>query len=50
MAVAAHAIGDGAAELVLAHLEKHPCPDGKRDRLIHGQILRPGLVARMKRL
>lgn len=50
LAVAAHAIGDGAAELVLTYMEKHPCPSSKRDRLIHGQILRPELVERMKRL
>lgn len=50
MAVAAHAIGDGAADLVLTYLEKHPCPNGKRDRLIHGQILRPELIERMKRM
>ncbi|MWV42335.1 amidohydrolase family protein [Paenibacillus sp. HJL G12] len=50
MAVATHAIGDGAAEMVLHYLEKHPCPEGKRDRLIHGQILRSELVEQMKRL
>ncbi|MEC0239599.1 amidohydrolase [Paenibacillus dokdonensis] len=50
MSVASHTIGDGAAEKVLLYLEKHPCPEGKRDRLIHGQILRPELVEQMKRL
>ncbi|MBE9916680.1 amidohydrolase [Paenibacillus donghaensis] len=50
LAVASHAIGDAAAEKVLKYLEKYPCPEGKRDRLIHGQILRPELVAQMKRL
>ncbi|MCJ8012486.1 amidohydrolase [Paenibacillus sp. KQZ6P-2] len=50
MAVASHAIGDGAAEKVLRNLEKYPCPKEKRDRLIHGQILRPELVEQMKRM
>ncbi|MGN7357055.1 amidohydrolase [Paenibacillus sp. SAF-054] len=50
MAVASHAIGDGAAAKVLHYLEKHPCPEGKRDRLIHGQILRPELLEQMKEL
>ncbi|MEC0371442.1 amidohydrolase [Paenibacillus chibensis] len=50
MAVASHAIGDGAAEKVLHYFEKHPCPEGRRDRLIHGQILRPELVEQMKKL
>ncbi|MDR0267578.1 amidohydrolase [Paenibacillus sp.] len=50
LAVATHAIGDAAAEKVLEFLEKYPCPEGKRDRLIHGQILRPELVAQLKRM
>ncbi|MBJ9992651.1 amidohydrolase [Paenibacillus sp. S28] len=50
LAAAAHAIGDGAAEKVLRALAAHPCPAGRRDRLIHGQILRDELLAQLKEL
>lgn len=47
LAVAFHAIGDEAAAKMLRLLKKYPCPKGKRDRLIHGQILRPELIEQM---
>lgn len=50
LAAAAHAIGDGAAEKVLRAFAAHPCPAGRRDRLIHGQILRDELLAQLKEL
>ncbi|ASK62947.1 amidohydrolase [Virgibacillus phasianinus] len=37
--VAVHAIGDRAAEEVLKIINRHPLSNGRRDRLIHGQIL-----------
>ena len=49
-AVAVHVIGDGAVEKVLDAIEKHPVPDGKRDRLIHVNVLRMDLVDRMAKL
>ncbi|HWO75473.1 MAG TPA: amidohydrolase [Bacillus sp. (in: firmicutes)] len=48
--VAVHAIGDLAFEYVLEAIEKSPTPAGKRDRLIHAQILRKDLVERSKKL
>ncbi|KAF9126973.1 hypothetical protein BGX30_014997 [Mortierella sp. GBA39] len=50
LAAAAHAIGDGAAEKVLRAFAAHPCPAGRRDRLIHGQILRDELLAQLQEL
>lgn len=50
MPVAVHAIGDQALEETLTALEAHPPPSGKRDRIIHAQILRPELIQRMKDL
>lgn len=49
-AVAVHVIGDGAVEKNLDVLEKHPAPVGKRDRLIHVNVLRDDLVERMQKL
>ncbi len=49
-AVAVHVIGDGAVEKILDVLEKHPVPTGKRDRLIHVNVLRDDLVERMLKL
>ncbi|AOV06568.1 amidohydrolase [Sporosarcina ureilytica] len=46
-AVAVHVIGDGAVEKILGVLEKYPAPVGKRDRLIHVNVLRDDLVERM---
>ncbi|KGR90120.1 amidohydrolase [Ureibacillus massiliensis 4400831 = CIP 108448 = CCUG 49529] len=48
--VAIHAIGDAGAEQVIQALEKYPVQEGKRDRLIHGCILREDLVERLKKL
>ncbi|MGG0668429.1 amidohydrolase [Lederbergia citrisecunda] len=49
-AVAMHMIGDGAVEKGLDAIERHPVPEGKRDRLIHVNVLRDDLVERMKKL
>ncbi|WP_050183174.1 amidohydrolase [Domibacillus robiginosus] len=49
-AVAVHIIGDEAAEQVLHFLEKYPAPMEKRDRLIHGCVLREDLIERMAAL
>ena len=48
--VAVHIIGDAGAEQVLNVIEKYPVPNGKRDRLIHGCVLREDLVERMAKL
>lgn len=50
MPVATHAIGDLAAEKVIGLIEKYPPPEGMKDRLIHGQIMRPDLIERLKGL
>lgn len=49
-AVAVHMIGDAGAEQIIALLEKHPAPSGKRDRLIHACVLREDLVERIANL
>ncbi len=49
-AVAVHVIGDAAVEKVLTAIERNPVPEGKRDRLIHVNVLREDLVDRMARL
>ncbi|WP_019413601.1 amidohydrolase [Paenisporosarcina sp. TG20] len=49
-AVAVHCIGDLAMEMILVAIEKHPVPLGKRDRLIHANVLREDLVSRMEKL
>lgn len=49
-AVAVHVIGDAAVEKVLDAIEKYPAPEGKRDRLIHVNVLRDDLVDRMEKL
>ena len=38
-AVAVHAIGDMGMEMIVSAIEKHPVPEGKRDRLIHANVL-----------
>ncbi|MBE3102898.1 MAG: amidohydrolase, partial [Bacilli bacterium] len=48
--VAVHAIGDLGMEMIVNAIEKHPVPAGKRDRLIHANVLREDLVARMGKL
>ena len=49
-AIAVHVIGDAAVEKALDAIEKHPVPEGKRDRLIHVNVLRDDLVERMGKL
>lgn len=49
-AVAVHAIGDLGMEMIISAIEKHPGPVGKRDRLIHANVLRTDLVERMEKL
>lgn len=49
-AIAVHVIGDAAAEMAIEAIENHPCPEGKRDRLIHVCVLREDLVNRMEKL
>lgn len=49
-AVAVHVIGDFAVEKILDVLEKYPVQEGKRDRLIHVNVLRDDLVERMLKL
>ncbi|WP_409297212.1 amidohydrolase [Peribacillus sp. SCS-26] len=50
MPIAVHAIGDLAFEQTLDAIEADPPPPGQRDRLIHAQILRKGLIERAKKL
>lgn len=47
MPIAVHTIGDKALEMVLDSLDQFPAVT-YRDRLIHTQILRPDLLARLK--
>ncbi|WP_075620128.1 amidohydrolase [Paenisporosarcina indica] len=49
-AVAVHAIGDLGMEMIVAAIEKYPVPAGKRDRLIHANVLRADLVDRIEKL
>lgn len=49
-AIAVHVIGDAAVAKVLDAIEKHPVPTGKRDRLIHVNVLNEQLLARMAKL
>ena len=48
--VAVHMIGDAGAEQIINAIEKYPAPAGKRDRLIHGCVLRADLIERMAKL
>ncbi|WP_431089728.1 amidohydrolase [Paenibacillus sp. 8b26] len=50
--VAVHAIGDGAAHMILTAMEAHALTEesGLPDRLIHGQVLTANLVKRMAKL
>lgn len=48
--VAVHAIGDQAVDTIINLIEKYPVPEGKRDRIIHAQILREDLYEKMKKL
>lgn len=49
-AIAVHVIGDAAVEKIVSLIERYPAPSGKVDRLIHVNVLRKDLVARMKKL
>ncbi|MGE6488096.1 amidohydrolase [Paenisporosarcina sp. NPDC076898] len=49
-AVAVHAIGDMGMDMIVSAIEKHPAPKGKRDRLIHANVLREDLVERIEKL
>ncbi|MBP1904795.1 putative amidohydrolase YtcJ [Paenibacillus turicensis] len=50
--IAVHAIGDGAAQMVLTAMENCPLPVHAplRDRFIHAQVLNEDLIKRMKKL
>lgn len=48
--IAVHVIGDLAVEKIVNLIEKYPVAKGKKDRLIHVNILRADLVERMKKL
>ncbi|TQR20739.1 amidohydrolase [Psychrobacillus vulpis] len=48
--IAVHVIGDKAVEIILDLIEKYPVPSGKKDRLIHVNVLREDLVNRMAEL
>ena len=47
--VAIHAIGDLAVERVLDVLDRFPPIRGRRDRIIHANVLRMDLIARLKK-
>lgn len=48
--VAVHAIGDRAAEEVLTIINRNSLPNGRRDRLIHGQILNERALELLRKL
>ena len=48
--IAVHVIGDKAVEIILDLIEKYPAPVGKKDRLIHVNVLTEDLVNRMAKL
>jgi len=48
--IAVHVIGDLAVEKIIHLIEKYPVLEGKKDRLIHVNVLRADLVERMKKL
>ncbi|GGA26719.1 amidohydrolase [Psychrobacillus lasiicapitis] len=48
--IAVHVIGDKAVEIILDLIEKYPVPVGKKDRLIHVNVLTEELVNRMANL
>ncbi len=50
MPVAIHTIGDLALEFALYAVEEHPPPEGLRDRFVHGQVVRPDLIERLKKV
>ncbi len=48
--IAVHVIGDKATEIILELIEDYPVPPGKKDRLIHVNVLREDLIDKMKQL
>ncbi|MCF6138232.1 amidohydrolase [Pseudalkalibacillus berkeleyi] len=50
MPVAIHTIGDLALEFALYAVEEYPPPIGLRDRFVHGQVVRPDLIERLKKV
>ncbi|TQR13309.1 amidohydrolase [Psychrobacillus soli] len=48
--IAVHVIGDKAVEIILNLIEKYPAPIGKKDRLIHVNVLTKELIDRMAKL
>jgi len=48
--IAVHVIGDKAVEKILDLIEKYPVEEGKKDRLIHVNVLSADLIERMKKL
>ncbi|WP_261133285.1 amidohydrolase [Bacillus sp. Marseille-Q3570] len=50
MPVAIHTIGDLALEFALYAVEEIPPPAGLRDRFVHGQVVRPDLLERLKKV
>ena len=46
-AIAVHTIGDKAVEKLLDVIEENPPPEGKRDRIIHVNVLSDALVDRL---
>ncbi|WP_053218900.1 amidohydrolase [Virgibacillus senegalensis] len=50
MPVAIHAIGDKAVEAVVETLKKHPLKNGRRDRIIHAQIVNDYLLDQLEEL
>lgn len=48
--IAVHVIGDLAVEKILNLIEKYPVARGKKDRLIHVNVLRMDLIERIKKL
>ncbi|UOR11920.1 amidohydrolase [Halobacillus amylolyticus] len=50
MPIAVHAIGDAATEAIANVIMEYPLQTGERDRIIHAQILSPGLIDKLKRL
>ncbi|WP_349408151.1 amidohydrolase [Pseudalkalibacillus sp. SCS-8] len=50
MPVAIHTIGDLALEFALYAVEENPPPEGLRDRFVHGQVVRPDLIERLRKV
>ncbi|WP_077621227.1 amidohydrolase [Sediminibacillus massiliensis] len=50
MPVAVHAIGDKAVEAVVSALKKNPLYNGRRDRIIHAQLVNDSLLDSLQEL